>query len=175
LPGDLQQQQQVSQPIQAPLQKPLLDQLQQQKVVQQVQQEQQQRQRLHDQQLLLQPQLHRPAAAAARELAADLRAQHVVPGVGAAAAAFRVPVIPAVAPPAPFAVPVQAPSSPPAASGAFEHEIPFQDLQLGKLLGSGSFGDVYVCRIPVYLCAAVLAFLMSLQVQCRVVWQQCCG
>jgi hypothetical protein len=34
------------------------------------------------------------------------------------------------------------PSSPSSAAGHFEHEIPFQELQLGKLLGSGSFGDV---------------------------------
>ncbi len=156
LPSELPQQL-VSQPPQPLPPKTPHDQLQQQKIMQQVQQEQQlQRQRHHEQQLLLlQPQQHRPAAAAARELAADLRAQHVAPGAGAgAAAAFRVPIVPAATPPVAVAVPAQAPSSPSAAAGHFEHEIPFQDLQLGKLLGSGSFGDVCVYHIPVPFCAA---------------------
>ena len=119
--------------------------LQNQKLLQQAQlDQQQQRQRHQDQQQQLVQQQHRPAAAAARELAADLRAQHVVPGAGGmAGGALRVPAMP----PAMLALsspPLVAPPSPSAAAGHFEHEIPFQELQLGKLLGSGSFGDVYV-------------------------------
>ena len=118
---------------------------QNQKILQQVQlDQQQQRQRHQDQQQQLVQQQHRPAAAAARELAADLRAQHVVPGAGGmAGGALRVPAMP----PAMLALsspPLVAPPSPSAAAGHFEHEIPFQELQLGKLLGSGSFGDVFV-------------------------------
>lgn len=119
--------------------------LQNQKLLQQAQlDQQQQRQRHQDQQQQLVQQQHRPAAAAARELAADLRAQHVVPGAGGiAGGALRVPAMP----PAMLALsspPLVAPPSPSAAAGHFEHEIPFQELQLGKLLGSGSFGDVFV-------------------------------
>ncbi len=124
-----------------------LQQQQQQKLLQQVQQDQQQqRQRHHDQQqqLAQQPQHYRPAAAAARELAADLRAQHAVAGAGGA---LRVPAMPAISSPS-LAAPALAPSSPSAAAGHFEHEIPFQELQLGKLLGSGSFGDVFVDPPP---------------------------
>ena len=119
--------------------------LQNQKLLQQAQlDQQQQRQRHQDQQQQLVQQQHRPAAAAARELAADLRAQHVVPGAGGmAGGALRVPAMP----PAMLGLsspPLVAPPSPSAAAGHFEHEIPFQELQLGKLLGSGSFGDVFV-------------------------------
>ncbi len=83
------------------------------------------------------------------------------------------PAMPAISSPT-LVAPVLAPSSPSAAAGHFEHEIPFQELQLGKLLGSGSFGDVSVdpppsYRVPVtrHNCVIVL-----LQVQRRVVRQQ---
>jgi hypothetical protein len=131
--------------------------------LQQIQQEQQlQRQRHQDQQQQLLHQLQRPAAAAARELAADLRAQHVAVG-GAAGAivggALRTPVIPAMSHPPPFAAPLPAPSSPSSASaGQFENEIPFHELQLGKLLGSGSFGDVCVSPRAVVLMDASQRF-----------------
>ena len=58
------------------------------------------------------------------------------------------PNLPAILSSPPLVVPAQGPSSPTAAAGHFEHEIPFQDLQLGKLLGSGSFGDVCVYTLP---------------------------
>jgi hypothetical protein len=67
-----------------------------------------------------------------------------------------VPNVPAILSPPPLVVPAQGPSSPTAAAGHFEHEIPFQELQLGKLLGSGSFGDV--CAIP---CNRVSALMVT--------------